>query len=133
MKHHAWIAPREAIDDGRDEARAERRGAPDPHLARGRVGEELDVLDALPQLIEGSMAATEYGAPVFGEFDAVRISLQETHSEGSLIERETTGWETAMALAAFAMLPNCATARRMCRSLSLIRRPIRSFQRMSIP
>ena len=70
--------------DHRDEARAERGGAPDPHLARGRVGEELDVLDALPQLIEGSMAATEYGAPVFGEFDAVRISLQETHSEGVL-------------------------------------------------
>ena len=76
MKHHAWKTPREAIDDGRDEARAERGGAPDPHLARGRVGEELDVLDALPQLIEGSMAATEYGAPVFGEFDAVGISLQ---------------------------------------------------------
>jgi len=71
MKHHAWKTPREAIDDGRDEARAERGGAPDPHLARGRVGEELDVLDALAQLIEGSMAATEYGAPVFGEFGAV--------------------------------------------------------------
>src|SRR5215813_12899655 len=48
----------------------------------------------------------------------------------SLIERETTGWDTASSLAAFAMLPDCATASRTCRSLSLIRRPIRSFQRM---
>jgi len=48
----------------------------------------------------------------------------------SLIERETTGWETASWLAALAMLPDCATVSRMCRSLSLIRRPIRSFQRM---
>src|SRR3954453_13741863 len=31
------------------------------------------------------------------------------------------------------MLPDCATASRMCRSLSLIRRPIRSFQRMGHP
>ena len=31
------------------------------------------------------------------------------------------------------MLPHCATASRMCRSLSLIRRPIRSFQRMVRP
>src|SRR5712671_3659791 len=29
------------------------------------------------------------------------------------------------------MLPDCATARRICRSLSLIRRPIRSFQRIA--
>src|SRR5215813_14687316 len=36
----------------------------------------------------------------------------------------------ASSFAAFAMLPDCATASRTCRSLSLIRRPIRSFQRM---
>src|SRR5206468_2932263 len=48
-------------------------------------------------------------------------------------ERETTGCETASWLAARAMLPDCATASRTCRSLSLIRRPIRSFQRMGRP
>src|SRR5438132_8826981 len=47
------------------------------------------------------------------------------------MERDTTGCETASLMAAFAMLPDCATARRMCKSLSLIRRPIRSFQRTS--
>src|SRR5262249_4307951 len=51
----------------------------------------------------------------------------------SLIERETTGCETESSLAAFAMLPDCATAKRICRSLSLIRRPMRSFQRMIAP
>ena len=41
----------------------------------------FDVLYALPQLIEGGVAATEHRAPVFGEFDATRISLQKTHTE----------------------------------------------------
>ena len=59
LKHHAWVAPRKSIDDGRDEARAKRRRAPDPHFARGWVGKKLDVLDALPQFVEGSMAAIE--------------------------------------------------------------------------
>src|SRR5262249_7933194 len=35
-------------------------------------------------------------------------------------------------LAALAMLPDCATASRICRSLSLMRRPIRSSQRMGL-
>ena len=46
--------------------------------------EEFDVLDALPQLIEGGMAATEHGAPILGELDAARIALQQTHAEGVL-------------------------------------------------
>ena len=50
----------------------------------GRVGQEFDIFDALPQLVEGGMAAIEHGAPVFGELDAVRIALQQTHPEGML-------------------------------------------------
>src|SRR4051794_30407242 len=84
MKHHARMAPGETIDDGRDEARTERRGASDPHLTRGWVGKEFDVLNALPQLVESCMAAIEHGAPVFGELDAVRVSVQETHPESLL-------------------------------------------------
>ena len=136
MKNDARITPGEPVDDGGDEACRERGGGSDPHFAGGRVGEEFDVLHALPQLIEGGMAAVEHGAPVLGEFDAARVSLKQSHAEGVLQvadrardDRVGDGeW-----LAAFAMLPDCATASRMCRSLSLIRRPIRSFQRMVVP
>ena len=76
---------------------------------------------------------SEHGAPVFGELDAVRIALQQAHAEGVLqvvIERCHHRMRDGKLFAAFDMLPHCATARRTCRSRSLIRRPIRSLQRM---
>ena len=57
VKRHAGMAPREPVDDGGHEARRERRGAADPHLALGRIREEFDILHALPQLVERRSAA----------------------------------------------------------------------------
>ena len=51
------------------------------HFARGGIGKKLDVLDALPQLVKGGMAAAEHGAAKLGQLHAVRISLQKTHAE----------------------------------------------------
>ena len=44
----------------------------------------------------------------------------------SEIAFEMAGCEIASSAAAFAMLPRCTTASRMCRSRSLRRRPFRS-------
>src|SRR6185312_8906320 len=73
----------EPVDDGRHKARDVRRSAADPYLACGRVAEEFDVLDTLPQLVEGGMAAAKNGAPAFGELNTVPGALQQTHTKGA--------------------------------------------------
>jgi hypothetical protein len=43
MNAHTRISPRKSIHDCGNEARANEDRSPDPHVARSRVGEELDV------------------------------------------------------------------------------------------
>src|SRR5664279_5406581 len=52
MKHDARIAPREPLDNGGNEARGQQGAASDPHFARRRIGEKLDVLQGLAQVVE---------------------------------------------------------------------------------
>src|SRR4029079_2424833 len=75
------ITPCQTVNHGRDKACGDRRRCPDAYIARAWVGEKIDVLDALPQLVEGGVAAAEHGAAVVGEFDSTRVSLQQAHSE----------------------------------------------------
>jgi hypothetical protein len=84
----------EPVDNGRDKARNVRRRAADPDFACGGVAEGFDVLDTLPQLVEGGMAAAENGAPAFGELNTCRVrssSRTPRVRSSSLIEREMTG------------------------------------------
>src|SRR5262245_13935372 len=84
MNHNARMAPGKPIDDGRYEARGQRGCGSDPYCARGRIGEEFDVLHALPQLIEGRVTAVEHGAAELRELDAARVPLEQTYTKGVL-------------------------------------------------
>jgi hypothetical protein len=76
MKDDARISPAEPLDDGRNEARGHQGRASDPHFSSRRVGEELDVLQALPQVVEYRHAAIEQRAAVFGWLDALAMAIE---------------------------------------------------------
>src|SRR5256885_8250836 len=82
MKHDARIAPGEPVDDARNEARGEKGAASDPHFASRRVGEKLDVLHALVQVIEYGCSAIEQGAAELGWLDSLRDAVEQAHAQG---------------------------------------------------
>src|SRR5438132_549522 len=84
MKHHSRITPVQPIDNCGDEACEQWRSTADPHLPHAWIGEEFNVLDTLPQLVKGGMAAVDYGAAELGEFGTMRVTLQETHTKRML-------------------------------------------------
>src|SRR5262249_37868888 len=65
VKHHSRIARREPFDDGRNEDFGEIGAASDPHFPGSGVGETLDLLDSLAQVIEYGRAAFEERTTVF--------------------------------------------------------------------
>ncbi len=69
----------ELVDDSRDEARGESGVATDPHFASRRVGEKLDLFDALPKFIERGEPVLENSLAIerswFSESAALKISL----------------------------------------------------------
>ena len=52
-----------AINDAANEARGQRGGAGDAHLAARGIGKKFDVTHALPQLVEGGEAARSSARP----------------------------------------------------------------------
>jgi len=48
----------------------------DPHFSGGRIGQEFDVPDALPQFIEGGHAALQQRGAVDRRLDALRASFE---------------------------------------------------------
>ena len=128
MKDNPRIAPREPINDGGNEARGQQGLASDPHFSGRRVGQKLNVLHALSQAHRTRPPTIEQRATVLGRLDALRWrSSRRTPStcSRSSIDLEMTGLDMARCSAAFAMLRHCTTAIRMCRSRSLMRRPMR--------
>jgi hypothetical protein len=80
----------------------------------------------LIDLIEGGDAALEQRTAILRRLDPLRTAVEQRHAEvcsTSAIAREMAGWVTASRVAAFAMLPVSATARRISswRNLSLRR------------
>ena len=55
------MAPR-PVDDGRNKARRHNGGASDTHFASHGVGEKLDVLHLVAQIVECGHAAIDQGA-----------------------------------------------------------------------
>ena len=55
--------------------------APDPHLAHSRVGQELDLLHRLLELVEGIEPAIEQRAPVNGRLDPALTSIEQADTE----------------------------------------------------
>src|SRR5262249_37213296 len=63
-KYEARITSAHPFDDGAGETDRKPRGGCGPQLPGGRIGQELDVLYALPQFIEDGVTAIEHGAAV---------------------------------------------------------------------
>src|SRR5258708_36554250 len=84
MKHDARIAPGEPVDDAGNEARGEKGAASDPHFANRRIGEKLDALDALVQVLEYGCAAIEQTPAGLGGLDPLSVSVQTLQARHAL-------------------------------------------------
>src|SRR5262245_37078736 len=84
MKDDARIAPREPIDDCRYETGRTGQCVPNPHLPSRRVGEKLDVLHALTQLIEYSDSTIEQSTTVLSRLDTLALAIEQAHADGML-------------------------------------------------
>ena len=67
-----------SLDDRRKQSSGDRFIASDSHLSRGGVGEKLDILHALPHLVENRRRTVEKGRAIDGRFDSLRSAIQET-------------------------------------------------------
>src|SRR5262245_34124780 len=127
MKHNSRITPRQPFDDGRDEDFGDIGAASDPHFPGAWVGEKLDVLHALLQLVEGRAPCLSMARPYsVGSIPCVLRSRRRTPMicSSSAIDLEMAGWEVFRSAAAFFILPACATVIRMWMCCSFIRRPM---------
>ena len=88
MKHDAWMAPGDPIDDCGNEICRERGRASDAHFAGGRVGEKLDVLHRLAQFIERSHTAIKQRATVGGGLDTLSVAVEQAHAKCMLQLRD---------------------------------------------
>jgi len=76
MNHDARKAPGEWIDDCGHKVRRQKWIASDSHFSGGRIGEILDALHTLAQVIEDGHAAIEQRAAVFGWLDPLTVAVE---------------------------------------------------------
>src|SRR5262249_32994916 len=81
MKEHAWIFPRQAIAHGRNDRHHDRIGRSNADLALGWIGEEIDVLHALPQIVEDRDAALRERQAVGRRHHATATAVDEFDPE----------------------------------------------------
>src|SRR5262245_65163660 len=81
MEHDARIAPGEPVDDAGNETRREKGAASNPHFSSRRVGEKLDVLHALVQVVEYGRSTIEQRSTVLGWLDALRVAVEQLHAK----------------------------------------------------
>src|SRR5260370_36846975 len=87
MKHNARIAPGEPVDDAGNEARGEKGAASDPHFANRRIGEKLDALDAVVQIIGNGCPAIWQSTAGLGLRDACEGEVYELYASESILAR----------------------------------------------
>ena len=73
LEDDARIEAAEFEDDLREDGRRQRFDAGDVHLADGRIGEVLDVIGALLDLVEDHRAAPQQGLAIHCERDALGL------------------------------------------------------------
>jgi hypothetical protein len=78
---NAWIFPRESIDHSANQPGLRLRSS-DTQFSRRGVGQELDRLDPLPELVEGCEAMSEERPAVDGGLNAPAGAVEQTHAEG---------------------------------------------------
>src|SRR5262245_53713492 len=68
------------MDYGRNKVRTQKVAASDSHFSNGWIGEKLDVLPGLTEFIERSRSAIEQDPPVLGQLDALRVAVEQSHT-----------------------------------------------------
>src|SRR5262245_16670633 len=81
MKNNAWISARKTINDGQNDPFSLGRAAADPQFSRFRIGEEVDILDALLELVEDGDATLEQCTAILSWLDALRTAVQKRDAE----------------------------------------------------
>src|SRR5262249_7349115 len=109
MRYDARMAPGKPFDDAGNETRSERGSASNPHLSSRRVGEKLDVLHALAQVIEYGRSAIEQRATVLRRLDPLAVAVEQAHAEGMLQFRDRSRNRRLGAVEAFRRLPHAAS------------------------
>ncbi len=78
---HAGILMGKSFHDRREDRGRDRVVAPEPYLTDRRVGQELDVPDALLEFIEHRVAALQQRAAIHRGLDALRPAVEKPHTE----------------------------------------------------
>jgi hypothetical protein len=73
------MSTRKLIHDRRHEPGRHRFWAPNAHLSYGRIGQEFDFLDTLPELVERYVPVLEQSACVDRGLDASWTAVQEAY------------------------------------------------------
>jgi hypothetical protein len=75
------MLPAEPVEHGREHAHNNGIGGDDPDLAHRRIGQELDVLYRLAQVVEHSGSAFQQGATVLRRFGTVTAAIEQPHAD----------------------------------------------------
>jgi hypothetical protein len=79
------------LDYGRYKASSEKVATSDSHFSSSRVGEKLDILYGLTEVIKRSRSAIEQDPTVLGHFDALRVAVEQSHANSSFQFRDRPG------------------------------------------
>jgi hypothetical protein len=82
IKHHAWMPLRKAVDDRQDWPTGRVLAASNAQLTRRWITEELDILDALSELIEDCKSALDDRVAILRRPDAARTAIEQADTEG---------------------------------------------------
>jgi hypothetical protein len=81
VKNDARVLPRQPMDHRKYDTLRQGWAAADSHLTCGGVGEKLDILQSLINLIEGGDAAFEQSAAVLRRLNAPRAAVEQSNAE----------------------------------------------------
>ena len=84
MKHDAWIALGEPINQGGNKARCEIGVAPNSQFTGCRIGEKLNILHAPAQFVEYRRATIKQRLTVRGRLDALSVTIEQAHTQRAL-------------------------------------------------
>src|SRR5262249_999526 len=79
MKDHSWIAPREMINDGKNDSLRLSRCCSDAHFAHLWIAEGLDLLDTLREFVKDDRASSEERATILRGLNTLRATVEKSH------------------------------------------------------
>ena len=84
MKEHAWILPDQSIDGRQDDGHGNRLGRSDAYFPGRWIGEEVDILDTLAQVVEDRDAAFAESETIGRRRNSAPAAVNKLYSERSL-------------------------------------------------